>query len=78
MLVLGRHEGEAILIGANVIVRVMEIRGDRVRLGIEAPGEIEVNREEIVDKILASGRKIDPVMPVSGPAGGESPKEMAG
>ena len=51
MLVLSRHKGERIMIGDNVIVTVVEIRGDKVRFGIEAPKDIPVHREEIYDAI---------------------------
>jgi carbon storage regulator len=48
MLVLSRHENEAILIGNNIKITVVRIDGDRIRLGIEAPREIAVWREELV------------------------------
>lgn len=47
MLVLGRHKNEDILIGDNITVKVLEIRGDLVRLGISAPIEVEVDRAEV-------------------------------
>ena len=74
MLVLGRHRDEAVHIGSNVIIRVMEIRGDKVRLGIEAPGEIPVHRSEVVARILAEGRTITAV----GPIAPNTPEEMVG
>lgn len=52
MLVLSRHRDESIVINDNITVTVIEIRGDKVRLGIEAPNEIPINRQEIHDKIL--------------------------
>jgi carbon storage regulator len=51
MLVLSRHRDESIIIGRNVIVTVVDVRGDRVRLGIEAPHEIPVHRREVHDAI---------------------------
>ncbi len=52
MLVLTRKPGEAIVIPAlNVSIRLIEIRGDKIRLGIEAPTEVEVHRKEIWDRI---------------------------
>lgn len=48
MLVLSRHENQAIVIDGQIKVTVVEISGDRIRLGIEAPKEIPVWREELV------------------------------
>lgn len=53
MLVLGRRESERIIIGDNIFVMVVEIRGDKVRLGIEAPKDVTVHREEIYLTIAA-------------------------
>lgn len=47
MLVLSRRKDERVVIGDNVVVTVIEIRGDRVRLGFEAPAEVVINREEV-------------------------------
>ncbi len=47
MLVLSRKVGERILIGGNVVVEVLEARGRQVRLGITAPAEISIRREEL-------------------------------
>ena len=47
MLVLSRKVGEAIVIENEIIVRVLEVRGQRVRLGIEAPSGVGVWREEL-------------------------------
>ncbi len=48
MLLLNRHENEAILIGGRIKVTVVEIRGHQVRLGIEAPKNVAARREELV------------------------------
>lgn len=53
MLILSRHVNERIVIGDDIVVTVVEIRGDRVRLGIDAPQEVRVDREEIRDRIMA-------------------------
>jgi len=53
MLVLSRKKDERIVIDDNIIITVIEIRGDKVRLGIEAPKEIAVHREEIHNAIKA-------------------------
>lgn len=55
MLVLTRKEQEAIMIGDSIIVRVLEVNGDQVRIGIEAPQHISVHREEVFD-LIASER----------------------
>ena len=49
MLVLSRKKNESIKIGPNITVVVVEIRGDKVRLGIEAPREVPVDRDEVRD-----------------------------
>ena len=51
MLVLSRHRDESIIIGDDIIVTVVDIRGDKVRLGIQAPTQITVHRQEIYDAI---------------------------
>lgn len=47
LLVLSRKKNEPIVIGENIVITVVEVRGDRVRLGIEAPQEIPVHRSEV-------------------------------
>ena len=49
MLVLARHENERIVIGGDIVITVVEIRGDKVRLGIEAPKEVPILRQELID-----------------------------
>jgi len=51
MLVLSRQRDETIVIGDNIEVTVVDIRGDKVRLGINAPKEISVHRKEVYDAI---------------------------
>ena len=52
MLVLSRKKNESIVINDNISIVVVEIRGDKVRLGIEAPKEIPVHRREVYEAIL--------------------------
>jgi carbon storage regulator len=52
MLVLSRKEGERIVVGGDIVITVVESRGNRVRLGIDAPREIPINRQE-VSKMIA-------------------------
>ena len=51
MLVLSRHRNEKIIIGDNIEVVIVDIRGDKVRLGIEAPKDVSVHRREVYDAI---------------------------
>ena len=51
MLVLSRKKDEVIRIGDDIKIMVIEIRGDKIRLGIDAPAEIPVHREEIYQQI---------------------------
>lgn len=57
MLVLSRQAGEQIVIGDNVTVTVIEVRGDTVRLGIDAPRSVAVNRAEVRRAVEASNRE---------------------
>jgi carbon storage regulator len=52
MLVLSRKKDEAIVINDNITIVVVEIRGDKVRLGIEAPKEVPVHRREVFESIV--------------------------
>ena len=51
MLVLSRKKSEVVCIGDNIKVMIVEVRGDRIRLGIDAPREVKVHRKEIYDAI---------------------------
>ncbi len=54
MLVLSRKKNESIIINDNIIVTVIEIRGDKVRLGFDAPKDIPIHRREVYDAIRRS------------------------
>ena len=64
MLVLSRQRDESIIIGDNIVITIVDIRGDKVRLGIEAPKEVPVHRQEVYEAIqrertqAASGEKV--------------------
>ena len=51
MLVLSRHRDESIIIGDDIVVTIVDIRGDKVRLGINAPQDVPVHRQEVYDAI---------------------------
>ena len=52
MLILTRRTGEKLIIGENVTVTVLSVKGNQIRIGIEAPRDISVNREEIYQRIM--------------------------
>lgn len=56
MLVLTRRANQSIMIGADVVVTVLEVRGDQVRIGIDAPRSISVHREEVFRELEAANR----------------------
>ena len=56
MLVLSRRAGESVVIGDEVTVTILEVRGDVVRLGIDAPRSVKVHRSELLDALAASNR----------------------
>ena len=58
MLVLSRHRDESIMIGDNIVITIVDIRGDKVRIGIQAPTNVPVHREEIYDAIKREGSAV--------------------
>ena len=52
MLVLSRKRDESIRIGDDIVLTVIEVRGDKVRIGIDAPREVPVHRQEVYEAIL--------------------------
>ena len=58
MLVLSRKKNESIVINDNVIVTIVDVRGDKVRIGIEAPRDVSVHRKEVLEAILGEKLKI--------------------
>ena len=56
MLVLSRRLGESVVIGDDVVVTVLEVRGDVVRLGVDAPRSVQVRRRELLDEVAATNQ----------------------
>lgn len=63
MLVLSRQRDETIMIGDDIEVTVVDIRGDKVRLGINAPKEVAVHRKEVYDQIKKENREAAQIKP---------------
>ncbi len=63
MLVLSRHRDESIMIGDDIVVTIVDIRGDKVRLGIDAPQDIPVHRQEVYEAVQRENREASQVQP---------------
>jgi len=61
MLVLSRKKDESIVINNDITIVVVEIRGDKVRLGVEAPKEVPVHRQEVYEAIARGETVAEPV-----------------
>jgi carbon storage regulator len=59
MLILTRRIGETIKIGDDITVTVLGVKGNQVRVGVEAPRDVAVHREEIYDRIKTEGEQPD-------------------
>lgn len=60
MLILTRRVGESLMIGDNVTVTVLGVKGSQVRVGIDAPKDVTVHREEIFKRIQDEDKDSDP------------------
>ncbi|NLX95085.1 MAG: carbon storage regulator CsrA [Rhodopirellula sp.] len=63
MLVLSRQRDESIIIGDQIVVTIVDIRGDKVRLGIDAPTEIPVHRREVYEAIQRENLRASQLAP---------------
>ena len=63
MLVLSRKKNESIVVDDTIVITVVEIRGDKVRLGIEAPREVPIHRSEVRDAMIAQSEVTTDVIP---------------
>ncbi len=59
MLILTRRVGESLIIGDDVVVNVLGVKGNQVRIGVDAPKDVSVHREEIYDRIQAEKSQAD-------------------
>ena len=83
MLVLTRRANQSIMIGHDIVVTVLEVRGDQVRLGIKAPRSIDVHREEIFvqlqqanrDAVAQSGEALQALTEVASDNGNTAPSD---
>ncbi|MEV6600695.1 carbon storage regulator CsrA [Actinoplanes sp. NPDC051346] len=57
MLVLTRKAGESVMIGDDIVVTVLEARGDVIRIGIQAPRDVQVHREEVYQELRSANRE---------------------
>ena len=73
MLILSRHVGESIIIGDEVTVTVLSVKGNQVRIGIDAPKEVSVHREEIYDRIKSEAGVAEKSNPMDLPPDADSP-----
>lgn len=58
MLVLSRKKNESIVINNDIVITVVELRGDKVRLGVEAPQNVPVHRQEVFDAIMRNNQSL--------------------
>ena len=57
MLVLTRKPGERVLIGNDIVVTILDVRGDGIRIGIDAPRGIRIQRDEVVEAVSAANQQ---------------------
>jgi len=58
MLILTRRVGETLMIGSDIVVTVLGVKGNQVRIGVKAPKDVAVHREEIFEKIRHEGEHL--------------------
>ena len=56
MLVLTRRIGESLVIGDDVVIRVLDVKGDVVRIGVDAPRHVQIHRQEVYEAVRAANR----------------------
>ena len=80
MLVLSRHKDQTIMIGDNIEITVVDIRGDKVRIGITAPSKIPVHRKEVYEAIKHENKQAANITleDITDPKNGEPDKNRDG
>ncbi len=78
MLVLSRQRDESIMIGDNIVITIVDIRGDKVRLGINAPTEIPVHRQEVYEAIQRENLRASQLEPKDTRVLGKTPPPRPG
>ena len=63
MLVLSRRKGQSIVIGDNIEINVIDVQGDIIKIGIDAPRSISVHRKEVYNEIQAANREATQHLP---------------
>jgi carbon storage regulator len=76
MLVLTRHPGEEIIIDGTIRLTVVSVKGDRIRVGIDAPPSVVVDRQEIHERRQRSPDSVAGRCCVAGPAEKEAPDQL--
>jgi carbon storage regulator len=56
MLVLTRRIGESLVIGDDVVIRVLDVKGDVVRIGVDAPRHVQIHRQEVYEAVMAANQ----------------------
>ncbi len=74
MLVLRRKASEAIVLNQVIVIRVLGVEGDRVKLGIDAPPDVIVVREELLDEAATGTRNSRPILSAPVPVHDEAPQ----
>ena len=78
MLLLTRKLGENIRIGDDVKITIVEVKGNHVKLGIDAPPSVKVHREEIYERIQAENRRLREAQAPNGDVPGDAPPKRDG